>query len=104
MTVHVPVEVLARLGGDGFAWQVPALREELVTALIKSLPKDLRRNFVPAPDTARAVLPDLNPGDGSLLEELQRELRRRSGILVPIDAFDQQLDAVVTEEGVREFG
>lgn len=88
VTVHVPVEVLARLGGDGFAWQVPALREELVTALIKSLPKDLRRNFVPAPDTARAVLPDLNPGDGSLLEELQRELRRRSGILVPIDAFD----------------
>ncbi|MUM30975.1 ATP-dependent RNA helicase HrpA [Mycolicibacterium sp. CBMA 361] len=88
VTVHVPVEVLARLGGDGFAWQVPALREELVTALIKSLPKDVRRNFVPAPDTARAVLPDLNPGDGSLLEELQRELRRRSGILVPIDAFD----------------
>ncbi len=51
VTVHVPVGVLARLGGDGFAWQVPALREELVTALIKSLPKDLRRNFVPAPDT-----------------------------------------------------
>ena len=56
VTVHVPVEVLARLGGDEFSWQVPALREELVTALIKSLPKDLRRNFVPAPDTARAVL------------------------------------------------
>ena len=63
VTVHVPVEVLARLGGDEFAWQVPALREELVTALIKSLPKDLRRNFVPAPDTARAVLDALDPGD-----------------------------------------
>ncbi len=47
VTVHVPVDVLARLGGDEFAWQVPALREELVTALIRSLPKDLRRNFVP---------------------------------------------------------
>ncbi|WP_104157426.1 ATP-dependent RNA helicase HrpA, partial [Mycobacterium avium] len=56
VTVHVPIDVLARLGGDEFAWQVPALREELVTALIRSLPKDLRRNFVPAPDTARAVL------------------------------------------------
>ncbi|CDO08332.1 ATP-dependent RNA helicase HrpA [Mycolicibacterium cosmeticum] len=88
VTVHVPVQVLARLGGDGFAWQVPALREELVTALIKSLPKDLRRNFVPAPDTARAVLPRLEPGAGSVLEALQRELRRISGILVPIDAFD----------------
>ncbi|MBU9767304.1 ATP-dependent RNA helicase HrpA [Mycobacterium sp. TNTM28] len=88
VTVHVPVGVLARLGGDGFAWQVPALREELVTALIKSLPKDLRRNFVPAPDTARAILGDIDPSAGSLLDEVQRELRRRSGILVPIDAFD----------------
>ena len=88
VTVHVPVEVLARLGGDDFAWQVPALREELVTALIKSLPKDLRRNFVPAPDTARAVLAGLSPGNGSLLDALQAELRRLSGVLVPIDAFD----------------
>ncbi|AKS31375.1 ATP-dependent RNA helicase HrpA [Mycolicibacterium goodii] len=88
VTVHVPVGVLARLGGENFAWQVPALREELITALIKSLPKDLRRNFVPAPDTARTVLPHLDPAEGSLLDALQRELRRRSGILVPIDAFD----------------
>jgi ATP-dependent helicase HrpA len=89
VTVHVPIDVLARLGGDEFAWQVPALREELVTALIRSLPKDLRRNFVPAPDTARAVLAGLEVKDGeSLLASVQRELRRRSGILVPIDAFD----------------
>ena len=88
VTVHIPVQVLARLGGDEFAWHVPALREELITALIRSLPKDLRRNFVPAPDTARAVLTTLDPGTGPLLEALQRELRRRSGVLVPIDAFD----------------
>ena len=88
VTVHVPVEVLARLGGDEFAWQVPALREELVTALIRSLPKDLRRNFVPAPDTARVVLAGISPEDGSMLEAVQRELRRLTGVLVPIDAFD----------------
>jgi ATP-dependent helicase HrpA len=88
VTVHVPVQVLARLGGDEFAWHVPALREELVTALIRSLPKELRRNFVPAPDTARAVVATLDPGTGPLLEALQRELRRRTGVLVPIDAFD----------------
>ncbi len=88
VTVHVPVGVLARLGGQEFGWQVPALREELITALIKSLPKDLRRNFVPAPDTARALLPDLRPGREPLLETLQRELHRRSGILVPLSAFD----------------
>ncbi len=88
VTVHVPVQVLPRLSGDDFAWHVPALREELVTALIRSLPKDLRRNFVPAPDTARAVVPSLDPGTGPLLDALQRELRRRTGVLVPIDAFD----------------
>jgi ATP-dependent helicase HrpA len=88
ITVHVPVEVLARLGGDEFAWHVPALREELVTALIRSLPKDLRRNFVPAPDTARAVLATLEPGTEPLLQSLQRALQRRTGVLVPIDAFD----------------
>ncbi|UMB72027.1 ATP-dependent RNA helicase HrpA [Mycobacterium paraterrae] len=88
VTVHVPIDVLARLGGDEFAWQVPALREELVTALIKSLPKDLRRNFVPAPDTARAVLAGIAAEGGPLLPALQRELRRRTGVLVPIEAFD----------------
>jgi ATP-dependent helicase HrpA len=88
ITVHVPVEVLARLGGDEFAWHVPALREELVTALIRSLPKDLRRNFVPAPDTARAVLATLEPGTEPLLQSVQRALQRLSGVLVPINAFD----------------
>ncbi|OBK71890.1 ATP-dependent RNA helicase HrpA [Mycobacterium sp. 1274761.0] len=88
VTVHVPIDVLARLGGDEFAWQVPALRQELLTELIRSLPKDLRRNFVPAPDTARAVMAAINPADEPLLDALQRELRRRTGVLVPIDAFD----------------
>ncbi|OFJ52403.1 ATP-dependent RNA helicase HrpA [Mycolicibacterium grossiae] len=88
ITVHVPVDVLARLGGTGFAWHVPALREELVTALLKSLPKELRRNFVPVPDTARAVLGHLDPDAEPLLEGLVRELRRRTGVLVPVEAFD----------------
>jgi ATP-dependent helicase HrpA len=88
VTVHVPIDVLARLGGDEFAWLVPALREELLTALIRSLPKDLRRNFVPAPDTARAVLTAIDPAGEPLLEALQRELRRRTGVVVPVDAFD----------------
>ncbi|OBJ53135.1 ATP-dependent RNA helicase HrpA, partial [Mycobacterium sp. 1423905.2] len=88
VTVHVPIDVLARLGRDEFAWQVPALREELVTALIRSLPKELRRNFVPAPDTARAVLTGIDPSKEPLLAGMQRELRRRTGVLVPIDAFD----------------
>jgi ATP-dependent helicase HrpA len=88
VTVHVPIDVLARLDRDEFGWQVPALREELVTALIRSLPKELRRNFVPAPDTARAVLAAIDPDGEPLLEALRRELRHRTGVAVPVDAFD----------------
>jgi ATP-dependent helicase HrpA len=89
VTVHVPVDVLGRLGGEAFSWQVPALREELVIALLRTLPKELRRSLVPIPDTARAVLGDLVPGQEPLLPALQRELHRRTGLLVPLDAFDR---------------
>jgi ATP-dependent helicase HrpA len=88
VTVEVPLAALNRVRPEGFDWQVPALREELVTALIRSLPKQLRRSFVPAPDVARAVLARLEPGGEPLVEALARELRRASGQDVPITAFD----------------
>ncbi|MBV9921536.1 MAG: ATP-dependent RNA helicase HrpA, partial [Pseudonocardia sp.] len=56
ITVDVPVAALHQVDPTPFTWQVPGLREELVTALIKTLPKNLRRQFAPAPDHARAVL------------------------------------------------
>jgi len=87
VTVHVPLPLLGRLTGDGFDWQVPGLREELVTALIRSLPKALRRNFVPAPDYARAVLARVTPGAEPLLEVLGRELLAMTGVVVPREAW-----------------
>ena len=87
VTVHVPLPALNRVADDGFDWQVPGLREELVTALIRSLRKPLRRAFVPAPDHARAVLARIAPGEGSLLDALSRELRELTGVAVPPDAW-----------------
>lgn len=55
VTVHIPLTTLARLVPDGFGWMVPGLREELVTATIRALPKPVRVQLVPAPDVARAV-------------------------------------------------
>jgi ATP-dependent helicase HrpA len=92
VTVHVPLPVLNQVEPAGFDWQVPGLREELVTALIKGLPKQLRRNFVPAPDTARLVLSRVDPGDGPLTTVLGRELATLRGVDVPPDAW--QPDAV----------
>ena len=88
VTVDVPLAALNQVRGDRFAWQVPGLREELVTELIRSLPKQLRVNFVPAPDVARSVLARLDPADGDLLDVLGAELTRLRGVPVPRDAFD----------------
>jgi ATP-dependent helicase HrpA len=59
----------------------------LVTALLRSLPKDLRRRLVPMPDTAAAVLAHISPADGSLLGALERGLRDATGVTVPRDAW-----------------
>jgi ATP-dependent helicase HrpA len=87
VTVAVPLALLNRVRAEDFLWQVPGLREELVTALIRSLPKPLRRNFVPAPDVARAALAGINPGAGGLLDALAAELRRLTGVSVAREAW-----------------
>ena len=88
VTVHVPLAVLPRVDGDDLAWQVPGMRHDVVTALLKSLPKSLRVNFVPVPDTAAAVLARVAPRSGPLVEVLADELRRMTGVVVPYDAWD----------------
>ncbi|GAA1034070.1 MULTISPECIES: ATP-dependent RNA helicase HrpA [Amycolatopsis] len=88
VTVHIPLPVLNQVTPDGFDWQVPGLRGELATQLIKSLPKTLRRNFVPAPDTAADALTRMSPSDGPLLDILGDELHAIRGIDVPHSAWD----------------
>ncbi len=76
VTVHIPLAVLNQVEPAGFDWQIPGLREELVTELIRSLPKPIRRSFVPAPNYAKALLERLPAREGVLLEGLEREMRR----------------------------
>ncbi|SEL05459.1 ATP-dependent RNA helicase HrpA [Nonomuraea pusilla] len=92
VTVHVPLQVLNQVSSHGFDWQIPGLREELITALIRSLPKNLRRNFVPAPNYAKQVLAAVRAGSEPLLDAVERELLRLTGVRVPRDAW--QLDQV----------
>jgi ATP-dependent helicase HrpA len=88
VTVHVPVATLNRLEPGPFTWQVSGFREELVVALIRSLPKQLRVNFVPAPNHARAFLEAVSPGEEPLLDALERFLRSTTGVVVPREAWD----------------
>ena len=100
--VHIPIDVLNRVDPDELAWPVPARREELIAALLKALPKAIRRELGPAPQLARALAEALDhlsedrppPGDGTppnrghqaapppLLPTLEREIRAQTGIIV----------------------
>ena len=92
VAVQVPILFLNQLSPEPFRWQIPGLRHELVTALIKSLPKAIRRNFVPAPDVARAACAaleeDYSPATDGLLPSLALVLRRLRGVVVEPEAFN----------------
>jgi ATP-dependent RNA helicase HrpA len=95
VTIDIPLKTLNQARPEEFSWQVPGLRTELVTELVRSLPKNLRRELVPAPNVAREVLADLaaragsGPGaDGDVRDVLSRELLRLRGVRVTPDDFD----------------
>ncbi|MEX4578372.1 ATP-dependent RNA helicase HrpA [Haemophilus influenzae] len=88
VTVHIPLPLLNQVEMTGFDWQIPGLREELVIALIKSLPKSYRRNFVPAPNYAQAFLSRTVPLEKPLLDTLIYELRRMTGVTVEAEQWN----------------
>ncbi|WP_394154148.1 ATP-dependent RNA helicase HrpA [Vibrio maritimus] len=88
VTVHIPLPILNQIDQDGFDWQIPGLRHELVVSLIKALPKTLRKNFVPAPNYADAFLARAKPMEAPLLDSLEKELRRMTGVEVLRDDWN----------------
>ncbi|KIE27752.1 ATP-dependent helicase [Streptomyces sp. MUSC 125] len=88
VTVHIPLQVLNQVTDTGFDWQIPGLREELVTELIRSLPKPIRRNYVPAPNYAKAFLERAVPLQEPLTVTMARELKRMVGVPFEADDFD----------------
>lgn len=91
VTVHIPLPLLNQVEEKGFEWQIPGVRRELIIALIKSLPKPLRRNFVPAPNYAEAFLARATPLELPLVEALEREFRRMSGVTIEREAWQWDL-------------
>ena len=88
VTVHVPLAALGTVRDVGFDWLVPALREELVTTLIRGLPKDQRRLLVPAPEVAKAVVEALQPREGRIVDQIADQLGRLRGVRLTGDDFD----------------
>ena len=92
VTIKIPLDLLNQIKNIGFDWQVPGFRKDLIIALIKSLPKSLRRNLVPAPNYAEAFLERIKTTDQPILESLENEFRKMTG--VKITSEDWQLDQV----------
>ncbi|WP_328311544.1 ATP-dependent RNA helicase HrpA [Streptomyces sp. NBC_00442] len=88
VTVHVPLQVLNQVTDEGFDWQIPGLREEVVTELIRSLPKPIRRHYVPAPNYASKFLERAVPLQEPMPVTLARELQRMVGVPLTADDFD----------------
>ncbi|WP_028115364.1 ATP-dependent RNA helicase HrpA [Ferrimonas senticii] len=88
VSLHLPLALLNQVEPEGFDYLVPGLRHELVVGLIKSLPKPLRRNFVPAPNYADAALGAITPFEMPLLEALCKQLLRMTGTRIAPEDFD----------------
>ena len=92
VSVHIPLTVLNQVKSREFQWQIPGLRQEFLSCLIKSLPKRLRRNLIPAPDYAKALMESVGSDlSGDIYERCARELTRMGGDIVSVDDFDKTL-------------
>ena len=99
VTLTVPLAAVNQVDPKRLDWLVPGLRAERMAALLKSLPKALRRNFVPVPNYVQALLEVIEPGERSLVEAMAERLQRMTGVQIPEDAWN--LDAVPSHLRMR---
>ena len=82
VTAHIPLALIGAVRETDFEWLVPAFRQELVVALLRTLPKPLRTPLVPIPDTAAGLLASVKPRTGPLLEILADAVERLRGVRI----------------------
>jgi ATP-dependent helicase HrpA len=88
VTLKLPASVLTRLRPEAVEWAIPGLMQERVTALVKALPRDIRRHLVPVPQAVETILAGLKHGEGSLPAALSECLKRKFRLDVPPAAWD----------------
>ncbi|MFN7148537.1 MAG: ATP-dependent RNA helicase HrpA, partial [Microthrixaceae bacterium] len=89
-TITIDAGIVGQLDPTAFDWNVPGFRDDLIDALIRTLPKQLRKLFVPVPDTVAVISPHVTPDGGSVVEGVRRELNRMLDVPLPVDAFDME--------------
>lgn len=93
VTVNIPIGLLNRVPRHRFEWLVPGMLRDKCIALIKLLPKQLRKQVVPVPEFVDKVLARVTVDDVPLLEVLGRQLKQLAGVSIPLDEWQpEQLD------------
>lgn len=92
VTLTVPLALLAQIDERRTCWLVPGLLEEKIVALLRALPKQTRKHFIPVPDFARAAVEALDFGSGDLYGELTAALLRMTGEEVPLALWNEPAD------------
>ena len=87
VSIHVPMSVLHQVPEQRLEWLVPGMLREKCIGLIKSLPKNLRKHFVPVPDVVDKILATLAPDNKPLSEALTQQLKRLTGVDIPKEAW-----------------
>ena len=88
ITQQIPLSLLNQTSSEAYDWLVPGLLKEKIIFLLKSLPKSLRRHFIPVPQTADQLLQRLDPQQGALLPALSEQCRKLSGVEIPVKSWD----------------
>ncbi len=89
ITLITPVAGLGGLDTQSCDWLVPGMLQEKVIELIRSLPRALRKNFVPAPDFSQACIEAIIPFSASLTTAISKHLKKMTGVNIPYDAWDE---------------
>jgi ATP-dependent helicase HrpA len=100
ITLITPAAGLKIINPQRCEWLIPGLLHEKVVALIKSLPKQLRKNFVPAPDFATACVEALEVSDTALCTAIAGQLKKMTGVQIPYDAWST---AVISRHLLMNF-
>ena len=91
VSLKVPVTILNQVSDERCDWLVPGLLRERITALLRSLPKNLRKSFVPVPEFADACLQAMEPSGKRLTQALAEQLKAMTGVYIPEDAWQERL-------------
>ena len=88
--VRLPREAIGQIDDLQMGWLIPGLLQERIAAMIRSLPKNVRRNLVPAPDVARQVVEQIKFGEGSFPDAVAKALSRIAGVPISANQFDTE--------------